>query len=228
MSARWIAGRSAFAVTFGAAGLVAGGLGVAVASSGGVFILGEHNATTSVTTLSNSKGSALSLKSKHGTAPFTVNSGKVVKHLNSAKVGGSSASQLKTSGSGAATNYSLSVGATLKFQPTAVAATGKLRAGTYYVTATATLMVQPNESGLCTLLTTKPTTSDTQAFQSAMQNFGTATDTRPMTVRAGQKITEYCWVVGGSIVGNLNAAGITAIRVDTAVKGTAIVGHPEA
>jgi hypothetical protein len=183
MSARWIAGRSAFAVTFGVAGLVAGGLGVAVASSGGVFILGEHNVATSVTTLSNSKGPALALKSKHGTAPLTVNSGKVVKHLNAAKVGGSSASQLKTSGSGAATTYSLSVGATLKFQPTAVAATGKLSAGTYYVTATATMMVQPHESGLCTLLTTKPGTSDTQSFQSALQNFGTATDTRPMTIR---------------------------------------------
>lgn len=223
-----IAGRGAAAAVIGALVVAVSGIGAAVASNGGVVILGVHNSATSVTSLSNSRGPALALKSKHGTAPFTVDSGKVVKHLNAAKVGGSTASQLKTSGSGAATNYSLSVGATLKFQPAAVAATGKLRAGTYYVTATATLMVQPNESGLCTLLTTKPTTSDTQAFQSAMQNFGTATDTRPMTVRAGQKITEYCWVVGGSIVGNLNAAGITAIRVDTAVKGTAIVGHPEA
>jgi hypothetical protein len=228
MSARWIAGRSAFAVTFGVAGLVAGGLGVAVASSGGVFILGEHNVATSVTTLSNSKGPALALKSKHGTAPLTVNSGKVVKHLNAAKVGGSTASQLKTSGSGAATTYPLLVSATVGFQPTAVAATGKLRGGTYYVTATATVtLFEPNEAARCTLLTTKPGTAAKQTFQSSTQTFGTATDTRPMTVRAGQRITEYCWAAG-TVTGNLAAAGITAIRVDAATKGTVIVGHPEA
>jgi hypothetical protein len=223
-----VGGRGAVAVVIGALVIAISGFGAAVASSGGVVILGVHNSATSVTTLSNSKGSALALKSKHGTAPLTVNSGKVVKHLNAAKVGGSTASQLKTSGSGAATTYRLLVSATVGFQPTAVAATGKLRAGTYDVTATATVtLFEPNEAARCTLLTTKPASAAKQTFQSSTPTDGTATDTRPMTVRAGQKITEYCWAAG-TVTGNLAAAGITAIRVDAATKGTVIVGHPEA
>jgi hypothetical protein len=228
MSLNRIARRGTVAAAFGVVGLVVGGIGVAAASSGGVFILGEHNAATSVTTLSNSKGSALALKSKHGTAPLTVNSSKEVKHLNAAMVGGSTASSLKSTGSSAATNFPLGTVGAINTEPTAVAATAKLKKGTYYVTATATLDVPTDAGGYCTVLTTSPGTTDTQSFHSASTQTGldSLSDTRPVTVSPGQKITEYCWIGGGSPSPSVaDAAGITAIRVAASTKGKVIVGH---
>jgi hypothetical protein len=228
MSLNRIARRGTVAAAFGVVGLVAGGLGVAAASSGGVFILGEHNAATSVTTLSNSKGSALALKSKHGTAPLTVNSSKEVKHLNAAMVGGSTASSLKSTGSGAATKFPLGTVGTVNTEPTALAATAKLKKGTYYVTATATLDVPPDLSGLCTVLTTAPGSADTQSFLSASSQSGldSLSATQPMKVSAGQKITEYCWIAGTSATSGLvDAAGITASRIAASTTGKVIHGQ---
>jgi hypothetical protein len=228
MSLNRIAQRGTVAAAFGVVGLVVGGIGVAAASSGGVFILGEHNAATSVTTLSNSKGSALALKSKHGTAPLTVNSSKEVKHLNAAMVGGSTASSLKSTGSSAATTFPLGTIGIIGTEPTAVAATAKLKKGTYYVTATATVDVPTDDSGLCTVLTTAPATADTQSYQSAgtLAGLDSLSNTRAVTVSAGQKITEYCWIGGGAPVSSgIDVAGITAIRIAVSTKGKVIHGQ---
>jgi hypothetical protein len=228
MSLNRIARRGSVAATCAVVGLVVGGLGVAAASSGGVFILGEHNAAASVTTLSNSKGSALALKAKHGAPPLTVNSSKEVKHLNAAMVGGSTASSLKSTGSGATTKFPLGTVGTVNTEPTAVAATAKLKKGTYYVMATATLDVPSSASGLCTILTTAPQTADTQSFLSGstQTDLDSLSATAPVKVAAGQKITEYCWIGGESPTSGLvDAAGITAIRVAASTTGKVISGH---
>lgn len=70
------------------------GSGTAVAATGGKFILGHSNTETSPSTLTNSKGTALNLKSKPGTPPLSVNSSTKVPSLNSDRVDGLDSSSL--------------------------------------------------------------------------------------------------------------------------------------
>jgi hypothetical protein len=73
--------------------LVAGS-GTAVAATGGKLILGQANSATSTTTVTNSRGPALSLKSKAGTPPLVVNSRTRVGNLNADTVDGVDSSAL--------------------------------------------------------------------------------------------------------------------------------------
>ena len=62
--------------------------GTAVAATGGSFILGKSNTATSVSSLANTKGTALSLSSAATAAPLTVSNSVQVPHLNASEVGG--------------------------------------------------------------------------------------------------------------------------------------------
>jgi hypothetical protein len=62
--------------------------GSAYAATGGTFILGKANKATSLTSLSNSKGTALALSSAGGKPPLTVNSSVQVPSLNASELGG--------------------------------------------------------------------------------------------------------------------------------------------
>jgi hypothetical protein len=62
--------------------------GTAVAATGGMFILGKANKATTVTSLSNSKGTALSLSSGAGKPPLTVGSTDEVPQLNASLLDG--------------------------------------------------------------------------------------------------------------------------------------------
>lgn len=64
------------------------GSGTAYAATGGKFIIGKSNSATSTSTLSNSRGTALALNSKSGTAPLKVNSATKVAKLNADKLDG--------------------------------------------------------------------------------------------------------------------------------------------
>jgi hypothetical protein len=66
--------------------------GTAYAATGGNFILGKSNTATSVSSLTNSAGTALSLSSKAGTPPLTVNNSAQVPKLNASLLGGNAAS----------------------------------------------------------------------------------------------------------------------------------------
>jgi hypothetical protein len=66
--------------------------GTAVAATGGTFILGKSNAASTVTSLTNSEGTALVLRSPAGTAPLAVNRTVRVKNLNADMVDGKHAS----------------------------------------------------------------------------------------------------------------------------------------
>jgi hypothetical protein len=232
MSADRIARRGAAVAAIGVLVVVAGGVGAAVASSGGVFILGVHNSSFSPTSLSNRKGVALALTAKAGHPALTVNTTSKVKHLNSSLLDGLSASSLQTSGSAAATNYPLFNGSTIAVKPTMVASTGKLKKGIYYVTATALLAIPDvtNEAGLCAVSTKNLALATDPLGQSESEEFGqaaTLTETLPVSVSSGQRITEFCWVDGGSATdsGFGEFAGITAIRVDNSLKGKVAPSH---
>jgi len=56
--------------------------GTAAAATGGTFVLGRSNAETSTATVSNSRGTPLSLKASSGHAPLSVNSSVRVPRLN--------------------------------------------------------------------------------------------------------------------------------------------------
>jgi hypothetical protein len=78
------------------------GSGSAYAATGGTFKLGGKNTAKKVTSLANTKGSALKLSSKSGTAPLVVSSSVRVAHLNSDLLDGLSSEQfLRTTGKAA-------------------------------------------------------------------------------------------------------------------------------
>ncbi len=86
-----ISRKSSFAIGALTAVVIAG-TGTAVAANGGSFLLGKKNTATTTTTLSNSKGTPLSLQGKKSAPPLKVNSTKKVKNLNADKVDGKSSS----------------------------------------------------------------------------------------------------------------------------------------
>jgi len=89
------------ATVLSVAALVVAMSGTAVAATGGTFILGRPNSATTLTSLSNSKGTALKLSSRSGTPPLTVGSSVRVPNLNASELGGIPASGFMT-GSGTA------------------------------------------------------------------------------------------------------------------------------
>lgn len=66
--------------------------GTAVAATGGDFLLGKANTATAVTSLTNTKGTALSLSSTSTTPPLTVSNSVQVPKLNASELGGVPAS----------------------------------------------------------------------------------------------------------------------------------------
>ena len=70
--------------------------GTAVAATGGSFILGKPNTATAVTSLSDTKGTALSLSSTSTTPPLTVSNSVQVPKLNVSELGGQPASDYMT------------------------------------------------------------------------------------------------------------------------------------
>ncbi len=66
--------------------------GTAVAATGGNFLLGKSNTATAVSSLSNTKGTALSLSSTTTTPPLKVSNSVQVANLNASELGGSPAS----------------------------------------------------------------------------------------------------------------------------------------
>jgi hypothetical protein len=75
------------------------GTGVATASNGSPIVLGHSNHTTSTTKLIDRKGSPLALVGKKSQPPLTVNSQKMVPHLNAQLLNGKTAGQLASSAS---------------------------------------------------------------------------------------------------------------------------------
>jgi hypothetical protein len=156
-----------------------------------------------------------------------VNSTVKVPRLNSSLLDGATAKSLATSGSGVTTNYPPGVDAPVTTTPTVLVETAKLRAGTYFVTGTAYLFVPTNDIGECSVAAASMagTLGSPQSYTNQLRS--TVSETAPVTVKAGQKIAEFCWMSGTGGTGQQFSAGLTAIRVASASKGTAETGHPE-
>jgi hypothetical protein len=87
--------RSVFTTVAAAAVLVGGANLASYAANGHPLLLGHANSANGTTSLKNlGRGPALKLNTAKSSPPLVVNSGKLVKNLNAAKVGEMSSSQL--------------------------------------------------------------------------------------------------------------------------------------
>jgi hypothetical protein len=197
-------------------------VGVATAANGGSLILGHGNSATKTTTLTDHDGTPLALVGKTSKPPLTVNSSKEVAHLNSALLGGKSATALSTYGSGAQIN---------SFEPgtlsdtytaaTVVASTATLATGTYYVDATAVVDGSTGGFGECAVgmspnLSNDPTQGGGD-IPGTTRAFVQAAETAVIKLTHAAKINEYCAGPSGSTA---LGVGILATRVLTSKPGS--------
>lgn len=195
---------------------VIGGAGLADAATGGNFILGRANSESSTASLSSSKGTPLSLVAPSRRAPLMVNRKVMVKNLNANYVSGLTATQLTATGGDGISKTAITLGGPQK----EVAGTGALPAGTYYVTATAWLDVLADDSyGLCYVAkASAPFTQLTTGGGNTPGGHLQAAETLAVTVKAGDRLQEWCYAGGSHGSSAINAA-ITAIRILSS-KGT--------
>ncbi|MBO0816281.1 MAG: hypothetical protein J2P30_14210 [Actinobacteria bacterium] len=192
--------------------LLAGGT-AAGAATGGNFILGKANTETTQATLTNTKGTPLKLAAPTNAAPLKVSNANLVAGLNAQYLSGMTAPQVATGGDGFTLN-----GTNTALTPVAqvITSTGALPAGTYYVTATALLFIGGGDQfGFCDTLKGSDGTIIARGGGSVLSggNFVQAAATAAVSVTAGDKLQEACWVGGNSNSSTAYNAGITAIRV---------------
>jgi hypothetical protein len=232
MVGRQLVGRGVALGAIGMLSVVIGGIGVATAANGGSLVLGHSNTATSATTLSNSKGTPLSLRARHGKPPLRVNSSTKVRHLNADKLDGSNAARLETSGSGVSTNYPDGDRGIVSEKLIKVTQTHALAKGTYYVSASVTVtMTSPTDFLSCVLTATKPTARDEDNAAFATGEAVSLPQTQVIAVKAGQRITQFCEVQSSSALtdtAEVSQAGLTAIRIARAKTGTTVKGVPVA
>lgn len=199
------------AVTVAAVALVIGGAGVADAATGGNFLLGNTNTETSTSVLTDTTGIPLSLNAVAGKQPFSVNSTVQVNRLNAQYVGGESAAQLQSTGGIGITSSEAEISLPIGVDTT-IASTGPLPAGTYYVSATATLY-SGGFNAWCNV------TSGPQSLGGGSSGgYIQAAETGLVTVPVNGTVSEACEGTGpGQTARN---GGIMAIRINSSSLGT--------
>ena len=209
--------------------VVLGGFGIADAATGGSLILGKANKESAKASLSDSRGTPLSLSAPKGKAPLAVNRNVMVPNLNAQYVGGQSASQLKPAGGDdfLLPGSGISVPALAEVR---VAKTGSLAAGTYYVSATAQLDLGAGDSGVLCLVSLNGDVD--HPLQEGGENGGPfvqAAETVAVSVPAKATVQEWCSIQGSAGGSTVNDAGITAFRIRSS-SGTkpAVASHGSA
>jgi hypothetical protein len=198
--------------------LIIGAAGFADAATGGNFLLGRTNTDNATSVLTNTTGVPLSLNASTGKAPLSVNSATQVNRLNAQYVGGDSASQLRSTGGVGITAAAADIPLTASY--VAVAATGPLPAGTYFVSATALLYTGGAEPAYC-VITPGPTSNG----GGGNANFySQAAETTVVTVTSRTVVEEEC--LGDGTGQDVYDAAITAIRINSSSEGTVPTALP--
>ena len=192
--------------------LIIGAAGFADAATGGSFLLGRSNTDNATSVLTDTTGVPLSLNAPSGKSPLSVNSTTQVNRLNAQYVGGQSAKQLQATGGAGLTAPAADIPLPTE-TTTAVAATGKLAAGTYYVSATAMLYVAGTSPVYCRI-----NGAPTNWGGGSGANYVQAAEISDVTVPANTVLTEVCYAYGS----NQQAydASIMAIRISSSSLGT--------
>jgi hypothetical protein len=197
--------------------LVLGGAGFADAATGGTFILGKANTERSTASLSDSKGTPLSLSAPAGVAPLTVSGNAMVANLNANYLGGLSASDIQPTGGDGFT--AINNVTSISDSPTVIAATGALPAGTYYVTATTLLTTSWPVN--CYIATGSNPGGKLAFTDSANASAGfPVAMTVAASVTAGDTLQELCYVPVTGQSASAGYSGITAIRILSSSTGT--------
>jgi len=205
---------SAVAVTLS---LLFGGAGFADAATGGTFLLGKANHETAQSSLSDNRGTPLLLIAPPGKAPLAVNRSTQVTKLDAQYVGGLTATQLAVTGGMGVTTFDSSVA--IGQSPVKVASTGPLRAGLYYVSASAEISINPSDiDGACWIARgSSPTMKLAQSYVPAQGDFPVA-EVTAARVTAGDTLQEQC-DAGGNTGSDVFGANIIAIRVASSSNG---------
>jgi hypothetical protein len=216
--------RGATAGAIGVLVVMVGGIGVAAAANGGSLTLGHSNTSSKTTTLTDTKGVPLSLVGPTDKQPLKVNSRKQVTHLNASLLGGKSAAELGTHGSGAQTPTDSIRAHALSTSPstaTEVATTATLAAGTYFVTASAETYETSGTLG--TFCFVGPDSDYSDALQisgsSTEQGYATLSETLTVTLTSSQPLGEYCYTNDSSA--QYYDGGIIAIAAVSTTSGSA-------
>lgn len=220
------AGRRSLAVAgLGLGALAVASMGVAAAADGGSLLLGRSNHATATTTLSDSKGTPLSLRAKSGKPPLRVNSSKKVAHLNADLLDGVNASGLGPSGSGVSTKFKDGNRGLVGTALVPVVSTGALKAGTYYINVATTIYIPPGQQAVCFVATgPKAQYQGGETSTSAQGQFVFA-DVDVLTVKAGEHVRQYCQTTEtGASNAEVVHGGITAIRMAQSTAGRTIGG----
>jgi hypothetical protein len=231
MAGRELVGRGVAVGAIGVLSVIVGGVGVATAANGGSLVLGHSNKATKTTTLSDSKGTPLSLKAGHGKPPFRVNSSAKVRHLNADELDGSNAAGLATSGAGVSSQYPDGNRGIVKLTFIKVTQTRVLAKGTYYVSATVSATLPPADTLSCVLTAGAPTQSEADNSAFAQGPTANVPETGVITVTSGQQIAQYCELqLAAPPTPNdqaeVSQSGLTAVRIAHAGGGTALPSIP--
>jgi hypothetical protein len=203
-------GPSTVAVTLA---LIIGAAGFADAATGGNFLLGKSNTESSTAVMTDTTGIPLSPNAPSGKSPLSVNSSTQVNRLNAQYVGGDSASQVQATGGEGLTAGGVDIPLTDSYTP--IVSTGRLQAGTYYVSATALFDSGGSAAAYCAIIA--PNVVDYGGGGNADQ-YSQAAETVVATVPAGTVLSEECYGAGGGQ--SVYNAGITAIRISSNSVGT--------
>jgi hypothetical protein len=217
---RFIAGGAAVGA-IGLLSLTIAGAGIAAAANGGSLILGHSNTATSTTTLRDSHGTPLSLVGKASAPPLKVSSSKQVNHLNASLLGGESAAQLATHGSGAQLpdSYSGESLTTDNAASTKIAATSELSPGTYFVSASAAVYDSTTAGDYCFVGKTANARSSLQASATTSTGISELGATLVVTLSSPATLGEYCFTDGTDA--SADQGGIYAISVAHYTPGSA-------
>lgn len=210
VAVRALSPAAAFALTLAA---LLGATGIADgAVSSGAFILGRSNTESATASLASSKGAPLALSAPKNTAPLVVDRNTMVKNLNANAVGGLG-SGLTLSGADSFLKVETNQAVTGDVY-TQVAGTPKLKAGTYYVTATATINVTIGDSGAnCVIEEDHDGITMLTEGGGSGDHFIQASESVAVSIPQGGSVQELC-IVDGSVAGSVvDDAGLTAIRI---------------
>jgi hypothetical protein len=192
--------------------VVFGGISAADAASS-VFVLGKSNSEASKATLSNSRGVPLSLSAPKNTAPLSVSGQTMVENLNAQFVGGLNASAAEATGGVGFTRIGIDIPIDSDTF-TKVTSTGTLPAGSYYVTATATVLITPGDTGAQCQITKPGGLSDfADSIVSSSSGFLQAVENTAIQLKSPSKLQEVCIGDGNNEGTEVTYAGITAVRV---------------
>jgi hypothetical protein len=148
MTERQLVRRGVAAGAIGALTLAVGGVGVATAANGGSLILGQSNTATATTAIIDHHGTPLRLKGAKSKPPLKVNSRKEVKRLNANLLGGKTATQLASSGSGVTNTTGTDV-STDNTNATLLAKTAALTPGTYELSSSVEMDSDGTDGSRC-------------------------------------------------------------------------------